>query len=118
MKTITILVDDDDARAIDDVLTIFAETPFHDLPEGESDDVGAVLGEVCRAWMDMMFVVPPSQVAICIGCGCNDNAACDGGCEWLAVNRENHRGVCSNCATADRLAAFELEERELQEALA
>lgn len=36
--------------------------------------------------------------AICIGCGCSDRYGCKGGCHWLAVDRERHRGVCSQCA--------------------
>jgi len=36
--------------------------------------------------------------ASCIGCGCTDAQACQGGCWWLAVDRARGRGVCSNCA--------------------
>lgn len=109
MRQLTILLDDDDSQSIDDVLALFAESPFHDVPEGESDDIGAVLGKVCREWMGMMFIVPPSEVSTCIGCGCTDNQACDGGCEWLAVDRVTKRGVCSSCEA--HLAAFEAEQR-------
>lgn len=118
MKTITFNVDDDDARAIADVLRIFAEQPFHDLPEGESDEVGGVIGEVCRAWMDLLFIVPPSQESTCIGCGCTDNQACEGGCDWLAENRVTRRGVCSSCPSF--LEAFAAEQRvqEFRESLA
>jgi hypothetical protein len=44
------------------------------------------------------------NVAICIGCGCDDDHACDdglgGGCSWLVVDRGRGLGVCSNCPTA------------------
>ena len=38
----------------------------------------------------------------CIECGCHDLAACydeksDGPCSWLAVDREDGKGVCSAC---------------------
>ncbi len=38
------------------------------------------------------------SVAACIGCGCDDNRACDGGCYWLRVDRAEGKGVCSECA--------------------
>lgn len=41
------------------------------------------------------------KVATCIGCGCNDNHACDDGfgdgCSWLKVDRRAGVGVCSSC---------------------
>lgn len=37
-------------------------------------------------------------VASCIGCGCDDFHACEGGCWWLRVDYEEKRGVCSCCA--------------------
>jgi hypothetical protein len=36
--------------------------------------------------------------SICIGCGCTDRYACEGGCSWLA--RQGRVGVCSNCRHA------------------
>lgn len=30
---------------------------------------------------------------ICIGCGCMDDAACDGGCWWA----DDTETICSNC---------------------
>ncbi|CAI1913281.1 Uncharacterised protein [Serratia entomophila] len=44
-----------------------------------------------------------SQVAICRGCGCDDNHACINiqtkrPCHWLTVNRNTGVGVCSECA--------------------
>ncbi len=38
-----------------------------------------------------------SQVATCVGCGCNDFRACVSGCYWLRVNYVEHKGVCSQC---------------------
>lgn len=39
----------------------------------------------------------PSSVAVCIGCGCTDSRACPNGCSWLAVDRDQGIGICSNC---------------------
>ena len=43
-----------------------------------------------------------TQVASCIGCGCDDNNAClafgEEPCHWIAVNRARGVGVCSECA--------------------
>jgi hypothetical protein len=38
------------------------------------------------------------DIAVCAGCGCTDLRACAGGCSWLAVNRDDGTGVCSNCS--------------------
>lgn len=35
--------------------------------------------------------------AICIGCGCDDDHACEGGCSWLRIDPEQGAGVCSSC---------------------
>jgi hypothetical protein len=43
--------------------------------------------------------------AICVGCGCTDAHACEGGCSWLAVDYAAGVGVCSNCSHA--LAAWQ-----------
>lgn len=40
----------------------------------------------------------PNRHAVCIGCGCTDLRACEGGCSWLAVDRGKGIGVCSRCA--------------------
>ena len=45
------------------------------------------------------------KLSYCIQCGCHDLAAChdpssDGPCSWLAVDREQLRGVCSACPDA------------------
>lgn len=49
------------------------------------------------------YTVSPLE-AVCVGCGCSDLHACSGGCSWLAVNREDGTGVCSNCGK--RLTAW------------
>lgn len=45
---------------------------------------------------------PAEHEAICIGCGCTDNEACESGCSWLTVTRGLSRGknygVCTSCA--------------------
>lgn len=43
--------------------------------------------------------------AECLGCGCSDDEACDGGCEWLRVDYDRGLGVCSNCP--DDVAHFD-----------
>lgn len=37
------------------------------------------------------------NISICIGCGCDDNHACDEGCYWLRVDLRENKGVCSAC---------------------
>lgn len=37
------------------------------------------------------------RLATCIGCGCDDFHACEGGCYWLRVDRWDGKGVCSEC---------------------
>jgi hypothetical protein len=39
-----------------------------------------------------------ASVAVCIGCGCDDNHACEGGCYWLRVDYIAGVGVCSECS--------------------
>lgn len=36
-------------------------------------------------------------IATCVGCGCDDDHACPGGCTWLRVDYEKGLGVCSRC---------------------
>lgn len=43
----------------------------------------------------------------CIGCGCTEDNACEGGCAWLAVDKKRNVGVCSSCAE-DKAAAREM----------
>jgi ParB/RepB/Spo0J family partition protein len=40
---------------------------------------------------------PSAAVATCIGCGCTDDHACEGGCSWVRIDRESGKGVCSKC---------------------
>lgn len=42
------------------------------------------------------------SLAVCIGCGCDDQRACydrerDAGCYWLRVDYAEGKGVCSEC---------------------
>jgi len=34
----------------------------------------------------------------CIGCGCDDDNACIGGCHWAHEAETAPLGICSNCA--------------------
>lgn len=63
MEIITLYVDDDDARSIHEAIARYQATvrweliskdaePGVFLPEGESDLAGAILGEICRTWLD------------------------------------------------------------------
>lgn len=36
---------------------------------------------------------PPTQVGVCIECGCTDEYGCLDGCEWV----DETRTLCSNC---------------------
>ncbi len=38
-----------------------------------------------------------TPLATCIGCGCDDNCACEGGCWWLRCDYNEGKGVCSEC---------------------
>lgn len=44
-----------------------------------------------------MNMEPYEDSATCIGCGCNDERACAGGCSWLRVDYSIGKGVCSRC---------------------
>jgi hypothetical protein len=39
-------------------------------------------------------------LALCIGCRCDDDHACPGGCSWLVVDRNLGLGVCSQCPSS------------------
>ena len=64
------------------------------------------------------------KLAHCIACGCHDMAACHdeatgGPCSWLAVDRDEGKGVCSACPEAltrwnkgDRAFAVPVEQTE------
>ena len=108
MKTITFEVDDEDAQAILDAVEYCrtAGIGIFESEPGQSDELGIVLSEACRVFLDSEGARP---VATCIGCGCNDNQACAEGCTWLAVDRDERIGVCSNCP--EQLAEFEGEQR-------
>jgi hypothetical protein len=51
---------------------------------------------------------------ICIGCGCTDEHACPGGCEWIRQDPLAGVGVCSACPASVE-AGFDAGERELAE---
>jgi hypothetical protein len=51
---------------------------------------------------------------LCIGCGCDDDHACEGGCSWLRIDRDESLGVCSSCAHVE--AAWDSGERDLSDA--
>lgn len=53
------------------------------------------------------------SVTTCIGCGCDDMYACDGGCSWLRVDRGAGLGVCSECP--QKVARFDAGNRALSE---
>lgn len=38
-----------------------------------------------------------NSVSYCIGCGCNDDYGCDGGCSWIRLDRKAGLSVCSEC---------------------
>lgn len=49
------------------------------------------------SWDEATTVLPVGTVSTCVGCGCTDLHACEGGCWWLRVDREQRKGVCSQC---------------------
>lgn len=53
------------------------------------------------------------MIAICIGCGCSSDAACEGGCYWTRLDRAAGLGVCSNCE--DHEARFDAGERSMSD---
>jgi hypothetical protein len=60
MKRIVLKVDDDDERAIQGAIATYQKrTRWPEergggvlIPEGDSDLPGAILGEICRGWME------------------------------------------------------------------
>lgn len=61
MKPFSCLVDEDDSRAINAAIAYYQVHNRWDdedggilIPEGESDLAGAVLGEICRGWLEWM----------------------------------------------------------------
>ena len=116
MKTITFVVDDNDGLAIAEALT-FAEERDELLAGAKLNDValeelaGTWLAEICRSWMELMGLTP---AVTCIGCGCDVNHACPGGCSWLTVDPETRRGVCSRCAELVESFEADVRVRELR----
>jgi hypothetical protein len=49
------------------------------------------------------------NLAICIGCGCDDNHACAEGCWWLRVDHAAGKGICSECE--DHVEAWDRGDR-------
>lgn len=46
----------------------------------------------------------------CVSCGCTDNNACDGGCEWIEIYPEESLGICSS----DKCRKYKLEVERKQ----
>jgi hypothetical protein len=57
------------------------------MHESYSDLITRILNAVDRR----------SAAIVCVGCGCTDDAACDGGCSWVKVDDELRAGICSAC---------------------
>lgn len=57
---------------------------------------------------------------LCIGCGCDEQHACIGGCSWLRVDEAEGLGVCSSCpdAVSDFDAGVRFLSDEAEEAVA
>ncbi|HMJ13783.1 MAG TPA: hypothetical protein VK524_20340 [Polyangiaceae bacterium] len=51
--------------------------------------------------------------ALCIGCGCDDDHACGGGCTWLRIDRDECIGVCSSCPQFE--ARWDAGDRDLSD---
>lgn len=49
----------------------------------------------------------------CIICSCTDSFACEGGCSWLAINRDHRKGVCSACVSGEYFGAVGPTKRQL-----
>lgn len=63
-------------------------------------------GETTAALQSMAHhAVEGMPAAVCVGCGCDDWHACEGGCEWLRLDRARAIGVCSACP--ELLAAWD-----------
>lgn len=49
----------------------------------------------------------PSDIAVCIGCGCDDLHACEDGfgdpCSWLMVDHQLGFGICNGHAVTDQM---------------
>lgn len=47
----------------------------------------------------------------CIGCGCEDEEACEGGCSWIAISPSERVGLCSACGLG-AIGAVDADEAE------
>lgn len=39
----------------------------------------------------------PWSEPMCLGCGCTESAACEGGCGWQAIGDSGRWGICTAC---------------------
>jgi hypothetical protein len=53
------------------------------------------------------------NVSVCIGCGCDDNHACDQGCWWIRLDRPASVGLCNRCEV-DHVDAWDRGDRTLR----
>ena len=60
--------------------------------------IGENVSDAEPAEMEDPDAVKAPGEAECVVCGCTDSWGCDGGCEWLVVDRAQGVGVCSECA--------------------
>lgn len=59
---------------------------------------GSVMSAAFRSVVRPYYALPVAKrIAVCIGCGCDDNHACPFGCSWLRVDYDDRKGVCSEC---------------------
>lgn len=42
-----------------------------------------------------MVLLDSVRECSCVICGCTDSEACEGGCSWIKVDRDNGCGLCS-----------------------
>jgi hypothetical protein len=57
-QRLTLSLDEDDARAVHEAIARYQQRSRWPeggtlLPDGESDQAGAVLAEICRGWLEM-----------------------------------------------------------------
>jgi hypothetical protein len=69
------------------VLEVMSQDPGRETLEALQDTAQRFGLEVAGAEADSFIV--------CRGCGCSDEAACPGGCEWVQED------LCSKCALAE-----------------
>lgn len=61
----------------------------------------------------------PVNIAVCIGCGCDDLHACEDGlgdpCAWFVVDRRLGIGICTGHSVTDQMRlAYKAMRRHLQ----